>query len=272
MKYSLIQMVQKVMSDLDSDSVVSITDTPESLQVASTIEDVYWQFVTDQIIPELLQLKPLETIVLADFPGSINYLKIPDTVSKVYWFQYNVQQSGDTTDAYSFLTYKEPAEFISEVSATDLGATDTTQVTDPKSGMTYHVYKDKAPQFWTTFDDEYIAVDSLDMVIDTVQVLGTKSRCQVQTIPTWTTDDDFIPDIDDNVFPLLLAEAKSTCFVNLKQTTNAKLEGQSRGQRLRLQNNKNRTTDAQKASTGCTGPNFGRRSGYSYSGLKAPNF
>lgn len=274
MKQTLLQLTQSIMSDMDSDAVTSISDTPESAQVASTIEDVYWQLITDQTIPEFLQLKQLDTVNLTSFPGSINYFSIPATVSRVCWIQYNVMQSGDTSDAYSYLAFKSPIEFIQEVSNTSSDAGDAVQVTDPSSGLTYHIYNDKAPQFWTTFDDEYIAVDSLDMAIDTLQVLGTKTRCQMSRIPTFTQADGFIPDMDDNIFPLLLAEAKSTCFLNLKQTMNNKIEGQSRGQRLRLQNHKYKTSSAQEASTGSTGANYGRRSGStsSYSALKAPNF
>lgn len=272
MKMTLLEMVQSIMSDMDSDSVDSITDTVESEQVASTIKDVFLQLVTDQTIPEFNQLKQLETVSLVSFPGSINYLHIPDTVSKVLSFQYNAQQVGDTTDAYTFLKYMEPDDFLAQVSSTQIDASDAVQVTDPTNGITYHIPNDKAPRHWTTFDDLNIATDSLDMAIDTVQILGTKSRCRMTILPTWTVSDSFIPPVDDNLFPLLLAEAKSTCFFNLKQMQNAKVEGQSRGQRLRLQGNKYRTSDSQKADTGSTGPNYGRRSGRGYREFQAPNF
>lgn len=259
MKMTLLEMTQSIMSDMDSDEISSITDTPEATQVASTIRDVYDQLVTDQTIPEFNELKQLETVVLADHPGAINYLHIPDTVSKVCWFQYNRKQLSDTTDAYKRLTYMEPGDFLDHVAENRSDAPDTVQVTDPINGVTYRIPNDVAPNFWTTFDDDYLAVDNIDMGIDTVQILGTKTRCLMTKLPTWTVDDDFIPDIDDNFFPLLLAEAKSTCFFNLKQMQNNKIEGQSRGQRLRLQNSKYKTSDAQKADTGATGPNYGRR-------------
>jgi len=258
-KMTVLEMTKKIMSDMDSDEINSINDTPEATQVASTIEDVYWQLVTDQTIPEFMQLRQLETVNLSDFPNSINYFKIPDDVSRVEWLQYNRKQASDTTDAYGFLTYLDPLEFTELVSHNRTDVSDTVQVTDPDNGMTYNIPNDTAPNFWTTFDDEYIAVENIDMGIDTVQVLGTKTRCQMVRIPTWTTSDSFTPDIDENFFPLLLAEAKATCFFNLKQMANPKIEGQSRGQRLRLQNHKFKTSDSQKASTGSTGPNYGRR-------------
>lgn len=272
MKMTLLQITQSIMSDMDSDEVTSISDTVESAQVASTIEDVYWQLITDQTIPEFMQLRQLSTVNLTTYPGSINYLEIPDDVSRVDWMQYNVMQLGDTSDAYSGLVYKEPAVFIDMASQTTSDADNAIQVTDPDNGITYHIYNDKGPEFWTTFDDKFIATDSIDMTIDTTQVLGTKTRTWVSRIPTFTQADSFIPDMDDNIFPLLLSEAKSTSFVNRKQTMNNKIEGQSRGQRLRLQNHKFRTSDAQKEGTGPTWPNFGRRAGATYTGLKAPNF
>lgn len=271
-KLTLLQMVQSIMSDMDSDEVTSISDTVESAQVASTVQDVYFQLITDQTIPEFLELKQLGTVNLTTYPGSTNYLQIPDTVSEVRWLQYNVMLLGDTADRYSGIPYKDPGAFIDMVSQTTSDAANAVQVTDPSAGITYHIYNDKAPEYWTTFDDKFIAFNSIDSAIDTVQIVGTKSRSQVSRIPTWTVADNFVPDVDDNIFPLLLAEAKSTCFFNLKQTQNNKIEGQSRGQRLRLQNHKFRTSGAQKDSTGSTGPNYGRRQGRTYSGLKAPNF
>jgi len=147
MKMTLLEMVQSIMSDMDSDEVTSISDTVESAQIASTIRDVYYQLITDQTVPEFLQLRALETMNLTDFPSAINYFKIPDDVTIVKWLQYNVQQSGDTTDAYSFLKYRDPIEFIDLVSGTNTSDATAVAITDPDTGLVYHIYNDKAPQF-----------------------------------------------------------------------------------------------------------------------------
>lgn len=256
-KRTLLEMVQSIMSDLDSDEVTSISDTVEAGQVASVIRDVYEQLVTDTDIPERQELGRLDTIDLSDFPGSLNYMVIPDTAADVYWLQYDIHDEGQTDPAYKDLDWLEPHDFIKVVNR-NVSGDDTVQVTDPISSITYHIPKLVAPRYYTSFDDKYIAVDAINMNVDDTQTLGTKTVAMLQLTPVWTMSDDFIPALDDNMFPLLLAEAKSTCFVNLKQTANAKIEKQARGQRVRLQNHKFKTKGAQKNSTGSTGPNFGR--------------
>jgi hypothetical protein len=101
--------------------------------------------------------------------------------------------------------------------------------------------------------------DSYDAVVDPTGLVASKTLCWGAIIPVWTHNDVFTPDIDDNIFPLLLAEAKSLCFVNMKQQPNAKIERQARNQKVYLQNDKYRTRQAQEASTSPTGPDYGRR-------------
>jgi hypothetical protein len=131
----------------------------------------------------------LGTVSLVTFPGAVNYLQIPDTVANVMWFKYNVQKSGDTFDAYRDVTYLMPKAFMDLVSANRSDATNVSVATDPTSGLTYSVVNDAGPNYWTSFDDKYIAVDQFDSAIDTTHVLGTKTRCQFETIPTWTVSD-----------------------------------------------------------------------------------
>ena len=50
----------------------------------------------------------------------------------------------------------------------------------------------------------------------------------VTSIPTFTIDDDFQPDLDDTMLPYLLAEAKSTCFSLFKSGSDPKIEQSAR--------------------------------------------
>lgn len=259
MKYTLLEMVTSIMSDMDTDEITSISDTPETAQVASTIQDVFFQMVANNIIPELEEVGQLDTVSLVTYPAAKNYLQLPDTVSKMMWFKYNIQKSGDTYDAYRDVAYLCPKEFMDLVSANRSDATNVTTTTDPTSGLVYSIVNDQGPRWWTSFDDKFIAVDQLDTAIDVTQVFGTKTRCQFELIPTFTMSDSFVPAVDDNLFPYLLAEAKATCFVNLKQGANPKIERQSTDQRIRIQNSKYREQAAQEDQTGSTGPNYGRR-------------
>ena len=59
-------------------------------------------------------------------------------------------------------------------------------------------------------------------------------------------EDDFVPPLDANLFPLLLAESKGVCFINLKQVSSSKEEQRARRQRIRMQRDQWRSKQAQK--------------------------
>ena len=243
------------MSDMDSDAITSITDTDESTQVASIIKDVYYQLVNNQDIPEHKKLVQLTNA------GSTNkvFMLIPTTVRRIDSFKYNKIESGDTDASWQDVHYLPPEDFLNIITARATTDTHVVSATDPTSSIALDmIVNDHAPTYWTSFDDQYIVCDSYDAVVDTTGLLASKTLCWAAVEPTtWDASDSFVPDIDDNYFPLLLAEAKATCFVNLKQQANPKVEKQSRHQKVFLQNEKHRTKAGEKDAL--SGPNFGRR-------------
>jgi len=268
MKYTLLELVQSIMSDMVSDDITSITDTPESLSVASIIKDTYYQLISNQVIPEHQALVQLTSASTAKV-----FMKLPDTVIKLGWIKYNKIKAGDTDTAFGTIIWKSPSDFMQLLLQRKSSDTNVVSATDPTSSIALDMFvNNAAPTYWTTFDDEYICFDSYDVAVDASGLVASKTLCWATLAPEdWDIDDAFVPDIDDNVFPLLLAEAKSACFVALKQQANPKVDKQARNQKVALQNDKFRTADSQKASTGATGPNYGRR-GYSSSrnGLSGP--
>ena len=56
MKQTLLQMTQSILSDMDSEAVNSISDTVEAQQIASVIEDTFYNISSARDIPEHHQL------------------------------------------------------------------------------------------------------------------------------------------------------------------------------------------------------------------------
>lgn len=253
-------MVQNIMSAMDSDEIDSITDTVEGEQVATVIRDTYWQLVENRLIPEHKELFQLTS---AGATAKV-YMLVPSTVGKIDWIKYNIIESGGANNNFVDIPYKEPADFMDILTARTNSDSNIISATDPNTSIALDMFQnDKRPEWWTSFDDEYICFDSYDAVVDSSGLVGTKTLCHGVVIPTFSvTDavtDAFQPDLDDNLFPLLLAEAKSTCFMNIKQTQNPKIEKQARDQKVFSQNDRQRTLQAQKKDTGSSGPNYGRR-------------
>ncbi len=106
------------------------------------------------------------------------------------------------------------------------------EVTD-NSGAKLLIKNNKQPEYYTSFDDQWVVFDSYDSAVDST-LQTSKTRCWITLAPSFTLTDTFVPDIPTEAFPALLAEAKSTCFTRLKQMPEGKSEQQSRRQRTWL--------------------------------------
>lgn len=249
MKMTLLEMTQNVLSALDSDEVNSIFDTVESQQVAAVIKETYEEQFGTIEVPEFRSVVKL--VGLGDLTKP-NYLKFPTYVSSIDWIKY---RDTHNNNRFKEVTYYKPEEFFEKVLQNTTASNYVSLVTDP-SGVQYYIKTNEAPSVWTSLDDNLIAFDSYDSNYDsTLQASKTFAWGQVE--PTFQLQDDFIPFLDSTFFPLLLAEAKSTCFINFKQISSSKEEQRARRQRIRMQHKKYRTRAQEYKSY--EGPDFSRK-------------
>jgi hypothetical protein len=250
-KMTLLEIVQNILSAMESDYVNSLSETTEGLEVADVVKETYFDLINNVLdLPEHRQLINLTGLSDTSHP---NYLKLPDNVKRIEWFKYNKETATDTDLNYQPITYLEPHEFIMRVNSREESDADVTAYSDFAAGQLL-IDTSKHPDFWTSFDDLYIVCDSyLSSLDNTLQ--QSKSLCYGVTEPTWTVSDSFYPDLDADLFPLLLEEAKATCFVNFKQVANTKSEQKARRQLTRIHNRKHRIRDDRHARQ----PNYGRK-------------
>ncbi len=57
MQMTLLELVQSIPSDLDSEDVNSISDTIEAEQIASVVRDTYYNIIAGRELPEHQQQK-----------------------------------------------------------------------------------------------------------------------------------------------------------------------------------------------------------------------
>jgi hypothetical protein len=246
-KMTLLEMTQNIMSALDSDDVNSINDTVESLQVAEVIKETFFEITAGLEVPEHNELLQLDGLADENKP---NYLLIPNRVKKIKWIKYNTAGEGGTPN-YRGMRYLDKEEFVEYVLPRWSHDENISYVED-FNGVKFPITNNKAPQYWTTFDDEHLVFDSYDLDVETT-LHASRSMAFCWMIPRFIMSDDFIPDLDEDMFPLFLSEAKGTCFINLKQVSSAKAEQISRRQRVRMQNDQWRADQGKHA-----GPNYGR--------------
>lgn len=236
-KMTLLELVQKVLNSISGDEVSGIGDTVEAMQVANIIEDVYHNIVTNTRIPEHASLLKVDGLSDSTMP---NYLKLPTTVANISSFRYDRTTDVTTDVEYREVKYLSPETFIRRLVGRNQSDSNMQVVTD-FSGIKFVVQNDKMPDVWTSFDDLYMVFDSFDNTYDTT-LQSSKSMAFGFTIPVFTLSDTFTPDLDENLFPLLLNESKSWAATELKQQTNQKAEQQARRQRVTFQNDKERFT------------------------------
>lgn len=247
-RLTLLDMVQDILNDMDSDPVNSINDTVEAIQIAQTIKTTYNNIIDGKDWPWLYELFQFEALSNVLKP---NYLKIPDNIISIDFVKYNTRSATDTKDKFTDITYKTPEDFLDIVTRRD-SSLSTIQVVADTSLVNLNILNNKVPQYYTSFDDEYIVFDSFDNVINST-LIQSKSSGRGRRNVLFTISDSFIPDMPVQMFSYLLNESKSTCFINFKQMANTKAEQNSISQRRRM------SQDAWKIKNGITYPDYGRK-------------
>lgn len=251
MKYSLLEMSQSILSSLDSDEIDSISDTTEARQVAEVIRTVYFNILARSNLPEHKELFQLVASADADSPVLMTK---PSNVSRIYWIKYNkLTVDDDGEPNFQYVTILPLEQFLFQMQGID--TTETTVDTMTLNSLDFSFRNDIGPCFCTVVDDYYLVFDSYDSAIDST-LQASKTMCYGQTIPVFTMEDDFTPDLDEQQFPLLLNEAKALAFMELKQTPHQNAERESRRQWINLQ----RTKELVKPSALDQFADFGRKS------------
>ena len=241
-------MVQDILSDMDSDEVNSINDSTESLQVAQIIKSTYYNIVDGKDYPFFKELFQLDTSGTVSRP---THMRLPETIIDLEWIKYDCKKSGETRNRYTKIEYKTPEEFLEIVDQRLSTATNIQVVTDA-TGIKLNIYKDKAPTYFTSFDDDYLVFDAFNNTVES-NLQNSKTQCHGKRSVAFTLSDTFIPDIPVQMFSYLLNDAKSACFVTLKQMANPKVEQQAVSQKRRM------SQEAWKIKNGISYPNYGRK-------------
>lgn len=241
MKTTLLQIVQSILSDMDSEDVNSISDTVEAQQIASVVEDTYYNIIAARDIPEHNKLLSLVAMSDSNKPTHFRY---PTNTKAIRRVDYNI----GTTSEKNFreIVWVDPLLFIQRMDETGL------LVETYDGNVDIFVSTDVAPSYYTSFDDEYIIMNSYDSSVDST-LQASKTRAFGSVYPTFSQTDSFEPDLDNTMLPLLLAEAKSTCFSLFKGGSDPKVEQAARRLKSYVQNDMYKTIRPNKR------PQYGRK-------------
>lgn len=236
MKYTLLQLTQAVLSSMDSDEVVSILDTTESAQVVKVIRTVYFDIISRINLPEHYNLFQLAASDIT----TPTLMTLPTDVVNVSWIKYDKQTLDDPIVSFQDILPLPKEDFIQRMYSlrSDDDTVSSYPVTFDGNLFTFYYKTDKAPDFYTSFDDNTIIFDSINAEVDTFLTAG-KTTCWGKKQIAWVESDNFTPDMDEEQFALLLNEAKALAFAELKQTPHAKAEASARRGWIHTEKTKN---------------------------------
>lgn len=236
MKYTNLDLVQLILSSMDSDEVNSVGDTIESQSVLRIIKTTYFDLASRANLPRhygLFQLTPSGT------PLRPVTMTLPSNIEAMEWVKYNW-----ATTAHPELTMRDvkplPLQaFLNQVLSLNTNEPDVQSYVENINGSAFTLLCKKtcAPHYYTTADDGTILFDSYNNTVDST-LQAVKTMCWGQRVFPWSDTNAFVPDLDDKQHQLLLNEAKALAFAELKQVQHPKAEKNARRQWIDGQSDK----------------------------------
>jgi hypothetical protein len=254
MKYTLLDLTQTILSSIDGDEINSINDSVESQQVVKIIRSAYFDLIARAGLPEHNSLVTLDA---STDPLKPVLMTLPSSVNKISWVKYNACTVDNPEITMEHVQALPLEEFLNRMHSLDTTSDSVSSFNHTIGADTFTVmYKtDKAPSYYTTFDDNTFIFDSYDSAVDgTLQ--KSKTLVLGSGIIPFTLSDTFIPDLDEPQFALLLNEAKALASAELRQIQHPKAEINAKRGWSTIQKNK---TAIETSSDFDKLPNFGRK-------------
>lgn len=219
MKSTLIEIVSDILSDMDSDYVSSINDTDEAMQVAQIVKTTYQAMMSNRNWPHTARIVGLQPFSNNQLP---THMTIQEEIKELISVYYDTRRNNNDRINYTQLKYLAPDAFLRFSNQRNSTDVNTSLISDP-SGVKLMVMRNKAPEYFTSFDDTTLVFDSFDSEVDS-SLQSSKMQARAYIIPTFELIDDFIPDLPNDAFALLIEESKSKAMLKLKQTQDVKAE------------------------------------------------
>lgn len=250
MRYNNLQLVNKCLEVVNYDEVTTITGNLGAETALSIIEDTYYDLVSRVDSKRNTKLGVLTATETTANPTTFVYDATSTDYTKLLKsFEYNIATTDYLTNPkFRELVYISPEDFLDK---TDMANSDFT-VIEVETNVLVKIRNNKQPQYYTSFDETTIYVDSYDTSIGTY-LTTDRTRAMFERIPVFATGDTDVPVLESNYFPVLLSEAKSMCHAVLKDGVNSKVESTARRNRVLNQN------DRSKERNSNARPDFGRR-------------
>ena len=250
-KVTLLEIVQDILSDADSDNVNSISDTVESEQCAKVVRDVHDQIAALHDLEHHNTIKAL-TATSASTP---NVMDRPTGFHTIEFIKYDKKTSASDPQNFEYVNYKEPDEFLELVHSRNTDDSTVTAVT-LDSGLVIPVRNDKAPDYYTVMDpgSTELVFDSYDSALDT-NLQSSKSLAYGTQRPSLSLSDTATMTLPEHLETLVKREARAMFFDLYKDGITPEIDRTRRRMEVRAQRQRNII----KNSDNDNRPDYGRK-------------
>jgi len=256
MKYTLLELVQKVLRSIKGETVNTISETQESLDIVSIIQECYYTLLSEVNYPETKRPYQLE----ATTSSTPTIMEIPASAVTMESLAYNLETLDDTEDNFTPLQWiplDVMLNMLNGLNTADDNVGTYSLVLDSDTFIIKH-QTDRSPSYYTTINDTQILFDSYDSEVDAF-LQKSKTRAFGIVVTDWEDVDDFTPTLDAHQFAILLKMAKAMAWRELKTVENAAEERGVRRLRIKAEAKKYRANQKQFGSYYYNYPNYGRR-------------
>lgn len=226
MKYTLLELVQAILSSTDGEEINSINDTVESQQIVEVLKTVYNDMITRGDIAAVKV--PFTLTASGDNTKPVLMYK-PDGIANIDYVKYNCETEDDTDPVWLTMSYLPISEFVdfTHQYRPSESNVDTFDHTADAYTITFHYKTDTAPRYYTVVEDNDLIFDAYDSTVDTT-LQSSKSLCFGGRNTIFVKSDSWTPELSPDQFSLLLNEAKSLAWAEQKQTEHPKAEQAAR--------------------------------------------
>ena len=249
-KKTLLDIVQQILSEADSDEVNSIVDTVEADQCARVVRDTH-DFTVDG--KDMQHTKTLKTLD-ATSATTPNVMDRPEGFHTIEWIKYDKRATAGAAASYQEVTYSPPSEFISRVMtrSTDDSTVDAITLSN---GAVIPIRNDLAPKYYTVLDEgsDELVFDAYDSALET-NLQASKSLAYGMQKPTLTLADSSTMSLPRHLENLIVSEARAMYFDLYKDGVTSEIDRRRRRDEVRSQRQRNII----KNSDNDNGPDYGR--------------
>jgi len=208
------------MDYTDGFRVATLDGSLESQELVSIAEKVFYDLDLDIFgNTKLEKLIQLESLADSTKP---NYLRIPDDATRIKESRVMYDVSDDVTKiTMSQMVYMTTSEFLDRIS--NVPTEDNTQTVTDFGGYKMKIYNDRAPQFFTSFDDEHLVFDAFDLEVEST-LQQSKNGIITSQSSSFVPSDSYIIDFPEWFHVTFLNEFMAEASIAIREEPLPRIE------------------------------------------------